>query len=57
MNRSRRRVRHDAIGVSMFERWTGASTKAPDCGMCSRPTMLMRVHARVNPATKVRATA
>ncbi len=43
MKRSRRRVRHDAIGVSMFERWTGASTNAPGVGMCSRPSM---AHAR-----------
>ena len=56
MNRSRRRVRHDAIGVSMFERWTGASTNAPVVGMCSRPSMPIRVHSRVNPATNARAT-
>ena len=56
MKRRRRRVRHDEIGVSMIERCTGASTKAPVMGMCSRPSTRGRVHSVVNPATNKRAT-
>ena len=54
MNRRRRRVTHDEIGVSMIERCTGASTNAPVAGMCSRPSISSRVHSRVNPATNDR---
>ncbi len=56
MKRIRRRVRHEAIGVSMFDRWIGARTNAPLFGMCWRPSMPMRVHSRVNPATNARTT-
>ena len=56
MKRNRRRVRHEEIGVSMIERCTGASTNAPVRGMCSRPSIDVRVHSRVNPATNERAT-
>ena len=56
MKRIRRRVRHEAIGVSMFDRWIGASTKAPVAGMCWRPSMPVRVHSRVNPATNALTT-
>ena len=56
MKRSRRRVRLAEIGVSMFERCTGASTNAPVAGTCSRPSMVSRVHTRTNPLTTARTT-
>ena len=57
MKRIRRRVRHETTGVSMIERWIGASTNGPVLGMCSVPSTPRRVQTRVNPATNVRTTA
>ena len=33
----------------MFERWTGARTKAPCAGTCSRPSTVVRIQIRQNP--------
>ena len=37
-----RRVTAPARNVSGYDRWTGASTNAPDSGMCSRPRIVNR---------------
>ena len=43
-------------GVSMFERCTGASTKGPERGTCSRPSTVMRNHTRQKPTQTARAS-
>ena len=43
MDGMRREVTQPTIGVSTYDRCTGASTNGPDFGMCSRPRIDMRV--------------
>ena len=44
------------MGVSMFDRWTGASTNGPDRGTCSRPSTVMRNHTRQKATQTARAS-
>ncbi len=56
MNRSRRLVMHPTTKVSMFERWIGATTYAPDAGRRSVPSYETRNQILQNVMTTTRAS-
>ena len=55
MNRIRRRVTHDEIGVSRKLRCTGASTNGPSAGTFSRPSIDIRFHVAADEHARSRA--